>query len=431
MPHDELTAAQTAVIDALDEQALVDDLVDLVRVPSITGSDAESELQGRLSHRLSGLGLDVDHWALDLDALAADPDHPGIESERSEGWGLVGTSEGEGEVALVLQGHSDVVPTGDLGLWSAGGPFSGEIRGDVLHGRGACDMKAGVAVNLAVANALVRSGVTLTRRFALHHVISEEDGGLGAFATLRRGHRGEVAVITEPTSGHLVVANAGALTFTLHVEGRAAHGSTRAEGVSALEAFWPVHTAIRALEERRNADRPAAFGDNPLPFGISIGRIRAGDWSSSVPDALTAEGRYGVRLGEDVGEARTAFEEAVADACAADPWLRSHPVRVEWTGGQFASGALEGALEGGHPLVDEVRAAIALTAGRQAALAAAPYGSDLRLYTGLGGIPTLHYGPGDVRFAHAPREQVSISETIEVARALAAMAALRLTRPAD
>jgi acetylornithine deacetylase len=305
VPHDELTAAQTAVIDALDEQALVDDLVDLVRVPSITGSDAESELQGRLSHRLSGLGLDVDHWALDLDALAADPDHPGIESERSEGWGLVGTSEGEGEVALVLQGHSDVVPTGDLGLWSAGGPFSGEIRGDVLHGRGACDMKAGVAVNLAVATALVRSGVTLTRRFALHHVISEEDGGLGAFATLRRGHRGEVAVITEPTSGHLVVANAGALTFTLHVEGRAAHGSTRAEGVSALEAFWPVHTAIRALEERRNADRPAAFGDNPLPFGISIGRIRAGDWSSSVPDALTAEGRYGVRLGEDVGEART------------------------------------------------------------------------------------------------------------------------------
>ena len=135
-------------------------------------------------------------------------------------------------------------------------------------------MKAGVAVNLAVARALHRSGVRTERRLALHSVVSEEDGGLGAFATLRRGHRGEVAVITEPTSGRLVTANAGALTFRIEVAGRAAHGSTRHEGVSALDAFWPVHLALRDLEARRNADRHPLFGDNPLPYGISVGTVQ-------------------------------------------------------------------------------------------------------------------------------------------------------------
>ena len=238
----------------------------------------------------------------------------------------------------MLQGHVDVVPVGDLANWPGAQPFSARIEHGVLHGRGACDMKAGLAVNLAVARALHRSGVRTERRLALHSVVSEEDGGLGAFATLRRGHRGEVAVITEPTSGRLVTANAGALTFRIEVAGRAAHGSTRHEGVSALDAFWPVHLALRDLEARRNADRHPLFGDNPLPYGISVGTVSAGDWASSVPDLLVAEGRMGVRLGEEPELARAAFEDAVAAAAAADPWLRDHTPRVTWPGGQFASG---------------------------------------------------------------------------------------------
>ena len=77
------------------------------------------------------------------------------------------------------------------------------------------------------------------------------------------------------------------------------------EGVSALEAFWPVHLALRELEARRNTDRHPLFGDNPLPYGISVGTVRSGDWASSVPDLLVAEGRMGVRLGEDPAVART------------------------------------------------------------------------------------------------------------------------------
>ena len=416
------TSAQRAVLEALDEAELVDTLVELVRVPSVTGTDAESDLQHTVARWCEEAGLEVDTWALDLDALRADPDFPGTEAERVEGYGVVGTTAGEGMPALVLQGHIDVVPVGDLANWTGGDPFSARISAGVLHGRGACDMKAGLAVNLAVARALHRSGVRTRRRLALHSVVSEEDGGLGALATVRRGHTGEVAVITEPTSGRVVTANAGALTFRLEVPGRAAHGSSRLEGVSAVEAFWPLHLALRALEARRNEDVHPLFAATPLPYGISVGTVRSGDWASSVPDLLVAEGRMGVRLGEDPAEARTALEEAVGEAAAADPWLRDHLPRVTWPGGQFASGR----LPEGHALLDEVTDAVHAVTGSRPPEAAAPYGSDLRLYAGPGGIPTLQYGPGDVRLAHAPRESVPLDEVVTVARSLALLAARRL-----
>lgn len=82
------------------------------------------------------------------------------------------------------------------------------------------------------------------------------------------------------------------------------------------------------------------MSDYPIPYPLSVGTVHSGDWASSVPDLLVAEGRLGVRLGEDPARARAELEACVAEACAADPWLRSHPATVTWPGGQFASGRL-------------------------------------------------------------------------------------------
>ncbi|HMM97118.1 ArgE/DapE family deacylase [Phycicoccus sp.] len=415
-----LTDVEHRVLAALDEDELVSGLVTLVRVPSVTGSPAEGEVQHLLAGWFARAGLEVDLWSEDLDALAAVPGFPGTEAPRTEAWGLVGTSPGEGAPGLVLNGHVDVVPVGDRSAWRHD-PFGAVLEGGRLHGRGACDMKAGVAVNLAVARALHRSGVRLERRLALHSVVGEEDGGLGAFATLRRGHTGDVAVVTEPTGGRLLTANAGALTFRIEVPGRATHGSTRLDGVSAIDAFAVVQAALRDLEAARNAAPDPLFDGTPLPYGISVGTLVAGDWASSVPDLLVAEGRMGVVLGEDPAACRAALEEAVAAAAQADPWLADHPPRVSWPGGRFASGR----LPAGHPLAAEVADAVEAVGGVRPAVAGAPYGSDLRLYADAG-VPTLQYGPGDVRLAHSAQESVELAEVVAVARALAVLAARRL-----
>jgi len=409
-----LTTAEARALDAVDREAVALSLTDLLAVPSVTGSDAESDVQHVLAKQLTALGLDVDLWPLDLPQLTTAPGFPGTEVDRGEAWGLVGTAHGEGDrPALVLQGHVDVVPSGDLGQWHSD-PFEPTWRGNRVHGRGACDMKAGVAVNLAAYTAIARSGVRLRRGVALQFVIGEEDGGLGAFGTLDRGHTGDACIITEPTSGTLITGAAGALTFTLELQGLATHASTPYAGHSALDSYLAFHRALAELSERRNRTVEPLMREYPVPYPIVVGRLRTGDWSSSVPDLLVAEGRLGLRIEEDPDDARRELERCIVEAAARDPFLRDHPPVLTWSGGQFAGGHLP-AGPGLRDLVAGVHADV--TGGEQLRERGAPYGSDLRLYAGAG-IPTLHYGPGDVRLAHGPDEAVDLDEVLTVTRAL-------------
>lgn len=412
----DLPIIEQRVLDAIDERWATERLLELLAIPSISGSAAESEAQVRLARYFDSLGLDTDLWSIDLPEALGHPDFPGTEEPRTEAWGLVGTTGGADGPTLILNGHIDVVPPGDLSLW-ASDPFQPRVEGDVVHGRGTCDMKAGLIAALVAAKALRDSGLQLAGTLALHSVGGEEDGGLGAWATLRRGHRGDAAVILEPTSGTVHTANAGALTFRIEVPGRAAHGATRDLGVSAFEVFWPIHLALRELETERNADTDPRLRDHALPYALSIGTVRAGNWPSSVPDSLVAEGRYGVAIGESSGSARTAFEERVRQACTSDPWLADHPAVVRWSGGQFGSGS----MPPGHPLLNWVQGAVGDITGSTPPERAAAYGSDLRLYAAEG-IPTVHFGPGHGRYAHTVKEQVQMSDLLSAARAVAVLA---------
>ena len=130
-------------------------------------------------------------------------------------------------------------------------------------------------------------------------------------------------------------------------------------------------------------------------------------------DRLVAEGRYGLRVEEDPDVARAELEQAVAEAADAHPFLRDHPPVVTWPGGRFRGGH----LPAGHPFGRQVAAAHAEeTGGEVRGERGAPWGSDLRQYAGAG-IPTLHYGPGDVRLAHGPDEHVPLDQ-VEVTTAV-------------
>ena len=327
-----------------DDGALVATLQELIAIPSVGGSVAEVTIQHRLATRLADLGLDVDLWPLDLADLRCRPDYPGEEVHRETAWGLVATNRPGERPALILQGHVDVVPTGDPAAWS-GDPFTAAVRDGRVIGRGACDMKGGVAAILDAVAIAQRAAVSLPP-FAVHFVVGEEDGGLGAFATLARGHVGDSCIIPEPTDLRLVTANAGSLTFRIEVPGRATHGSTRYEGSSAIDSYLPIHVALADLERRRNVKPEPIMQDHPIPYPLSVGRISGGDWPSSVPDKVVVEGRYGLRIEEDPASARAELEAAVADAAGHDPYLRDHPPRVDWPGGRFRGGR----LAAGHPL---------------------------------------------------------------------------------
>lgn len=413
------THRESELLAAVDNSAIVTDLRALVSIPSVDGTDGEAEAQRWCTRRLAQLGLTVDAWDIVIDSLRADPDFPGMEVDRHAAVGCVGVLGDTNETpGLALYCHTDVVPPGDLTAWNGRDPFELRVVDGQAWGRGACDMKAGGAAILGAIDAVRRSAQPLRRPVAVHFVSGEEDGGVGAFATLRRGHRADACVITEPTGGTVMPASAGSLTFRLEVTGLATHGSTRLRGVSAIEKFDLVSRALRRLELERNADPSPLFAHLDLPCALSVGVVRAGDWASTVPDRLVAEGRYGVPVGETLPQAMAAFESAVAEAGATDPWLAEHPVQVTWPGGRFAPGT----LPDGHPLLDDVRGAVGDVRGRAPLVRGGPYGSDLRHYAAAG-IATVQYGPGELRFAHASDEHVELADVFACARVYALLIA--------
>jgi acetylornithine deacetylase len=408
------------VLDALDTDAMLAFLAELVAIPSLDGTPEENAAQELCAAQMRSVGLDVDVWEIDFEALRR---HPAFcwEVERPRGLGVVGRmGEERGGRSLILNGHVDVVPAGDLSLWRSD-PWRATIAEGKVYGRGALDMKGGVCCAIFAAKAIRDAGVRLRGRLLVQTVIGEEDGGCGMLATVVRGHTADGAIIVEPTELKVAPVQAGALNFRLTVPGAAAHGCVREEGVSAIEKFHPLHAALLELERERNArERDPLFARYRLPYALCIGTVRAGDWASTVAESLVAEGRYGVAPGENLAAARRELEDAVARAADADPWLREQRPRLEWWGGQFAPAR----TPADHPLVAEVAGAYTAVTGSVAELEGMTYGADMRLLVNEGGVPTVLFGPGDVRNAHRPNEHVAVADLVTAARSLA-LAALR------
>ncbi len=411
------------VLDAIDMHHLVDFLQELIEIPSLGGH--ESEAQDAVAAVMRQFGLDVDEWDLDFPTLRAHPQF-NMEVERTEGRGVVGTLKGAGGgQSLILNGHVDVVPPGDPANWRFP-PWEGTVHEGRVYGRGAVDMKGGLACALFALKAIRDAGVRLKGSVLVESVIGEEDGGVGTLAACLRGYHADGAVVVEPTELKVAPAQAGALTFRVTVPGLSAHACVREEGVSALEKFLPIHTALLDLERERNqAVRDPLYRRYRLPFALSIGQVQAGNWSSSVPERLAAEGRYGVAVGEDPEAARRGFEAAVQKAASGDAWLREHPPKVEWWGGQF----LPAAVPVDHPLPQTVARSFTEATGAPAAFEGMTYGSDMRLLVHVGRTPAVLFGPGDVRQAHRPDESVSVADLRATVRTLA-LTALRFCGPA-
>ena len=406
----------SAPTDAIDRDRLVADLQGLVRTPSITGS--EEAVAAWADGALRELGLAVETISPDLASLRADPAWPGEEMPRTSLPVVIGRAGRPGGLRIILSGHLDVVPPGDIATWSAD-PWGGEIRDGELYGRGACDMKGGVAAILAAVRSIAATGDLdrLDGELLIALVPSEEDGGQGTLAAIRAGVTGDLAIITEPSNLDVVVAHAGAITFRLTVPGRAAHASQRREGVSALDKLWVLSRALEADEARRNAaETDALMTALGLPYPTIIGIVRGGEWASTVLDQVIADGRYGVRLGQSAADAEAELRACIAAASATDDFLRDHPATIEITGGRFGSAR----VPSDHPLPTGLVEVAEAVTGRRPALLAEPYGADMQMFINVGATPCVIFGPGDVKVAHSADERVPLDEVEACARVLAA-----------
>jgi len=399
----------------IDRDRLIDDLETLVRIESITGS--EENIADWAAGALLELGLRVEVARSDLERLRDDPAWPGEEMERTTLPIVVGRAGSADGRRLILSGHLDVVPPGDPASWTVD-PWGAEIREDRLYGRGACDMKGGVAAILAAVRSLGVDGSLhrLDGELMVVLVPSEEDGGQGTLGAIRSGATADMAIITEPSQLDVVVAHAGAITFRLTVPGRAAHASQRREGISALDKLFELTRALEGDERRRNeAETDPLMTALGLPYPTIIGIVEGGEWASTVLDKVVAYGRYGVKLGQSPAEAEADLRAAIAEACATDRFLRDHPATVEITGGRFGSAR----VPSDHPLPTGLADVVERVTGRRPALLGEPYGADMQMFVNHGDTPCVIFGPGDVRVAHSADEHVPLDEVETCARVLA------------
>jgi len=378
----------------------------LIAFPSTTG--AEGKIQGFLFDLLAGSGFAARRVPIE-ETIVADPDYspvPGHVSYRGRPNVLVSLPGNGGGPSAIVNTHTDVVPA-PPGMFEA---IAGE---GVVRGRGACDAKGQVVTLLLALLALRELRVELKGDVEAQFVIEEEAGGNGSLSAIRGGARADAAVVLEPTGLGVRSANRGAAWFTLNVSGRSVHMGRYAEGVSAFDETLGLLKILKDYETllREASKGTPGFPDDPSPVVVNVGRVRAGDWPSTVPGECVVEGGIAFlpnRTAPRIEEEIRALLEAKAT-----PWSREH-ARFELKG--LRNEAFE--TPAGDPAVACFRAAAEDVLGPRPA-EGWPASCDARLFYHRGGMPTVVFGAGELRHAHAPDERIVMRDILRAAEVLA------------
>lgn len=376
----------------------------------------ESSAQAVIVEKCRKLGLNLDIWEIGDEELLAHPAYCSDRKDYSGNPNVVAVMKGEGGgKSLILNGHIDVVPEGDLDDWQHD-PFSGYIKDGKMFGRGTTDMKGGTASLLLAIEAIIAANIKLKGDVIFQSVIEEESGGAGTLAAVLKGYKADGAIIPEPTNMKVFPKQQGSMWFRVTVKGKSAHGGTRYEGVNAIEKAMVIIAGLQQLERVRNAriDDPL-YQNIPIPVPVNIGKIKSGDWPSSVPDLAIIEGRIGVAPHEKMEEVEKELESAIQEVCNGDDWLEQHVPSVKWFGGRWQPGN----LESDHPLITTVCKAYERVKNNPATIEASPWGTDGGILANVGDTPVVVIGPGVTASAHDANEYIYIDEVFEAAEVIA------------
>src|SRR5215216_531446 len=189
--------------------------------------------------------------------------------------------------------------------------------------------------------------------------------------------------------------------------------------LGAGEVLPLLREPARAGAGAQRRTQPPALRGRKEQVPINIGVVRAGNWASTVPESLVAEGRVGLIPGEEVDPFKDLVSERISAVAERDPWLRKHPPELTWFGGQFEPAE----VESDAPIWEAVKKAHERVTGEEPSVEGVPYGADMRLFIRFGGMPCVMYGAGDARVAHASDEHISVTELLTAASTLACLLA--------
>jgi acetylornithine deacetylase len=393
---------------AAEEAAMTDLLAELVEAPTVLGEEAAG--QAIMRRALADLGLEPFDVPIDPAALEG---HPGA---APFGWDVAGKANvlanwepgGSGGRSLILNGHIDVVSPAPEPLWSSP-PFSARRDGDWIYGRGAGDMKSGLAAMVGAVRGLRRLGLAPRARVQLQSVVEEECTGNGALACVLAGHTADAAILTEPTQGAIWNAQVGVLWFQVRVRGLPAHAGDAPVGANAIEASFGAIEALRALEVELNAVKPPLYAAYPHPINLNVGVIRGGDWPSTVAGECITHFRLALYPGERVEDLKSRVEAVVA-AAAPD----GYSFEVVYEG--FACEGYE--LEPNALLIAALSRAAERTTGQRPPLYASTATTDARSFQLYGDTPAVCFGPL-AEAEHGVDERVHVPSMTRTAQAIA------------
>jgi succinyl-diaminopimelate desuccinylase len=367
-------------------------LRDLVRFRTVNPPGGEEPAARYVERELQAFGCET--------AFVPYEDGTGIEGRAH----VVGRLRGSGErPGLMLSGHLDVVPPGAV-PWSHD-PFAAEVVDGRLYGRGACDMKSGVAAMIAAAAEVARSEELLKGDLVVCASSDEENGCRGADALVREplfDGLGSV-LITEPSSLELFVAEKGAFWLQVTITGKTAHAATPHLGSNAIAAMAELLTRVPAAAL-------GGTGADPV-LGVptlSVGTISGGVRINVVPDQCTAALDFRTVPGQDHGEIRRRVEAELQAVLGSRPGTG---YRIDCLIDRAPV-----ACPADSPIATAAARAVRSVTGREVTPGGVPYFTEACVFAPVLGLPMVICGPGDPKLAHQPDEHVELAQLEQAAR---------------
>jgi len=385
----------------------------MVACPSTLGN--EGPVLEVMENELNRLGLNPVRVGISPKDLA---DHPGfapVPWDYEGRYNVTGTrpADGEGGKSALFNGHLDVVSPEPLARWTRD-PFEPVLEDGWLYGRGAGDMKAGVAAMTYALHAVNKAGMGLRAPVTIEAVIEEECSGNGALACRNAGIDAEAVLIPEPMGPMILTSQVGVAWFKVVLSGVPVHVLETRSGVNAIEKCHYLFTALRGLEEDLNRATHPAFVGLEHPLNLNIGMIRGGDWPSTVPAEAEFHCRIGFFPGVSFESIRRQVTECIERAASEDDWLKLNPPKLDFYGFRSEGHSVDMDQEAFRTLSD-CQAALTGQAAEEAVSTAT---TDLRSFVHFGNGQATCFGP-IAENIHGDDERVHMKSVMHTAKAYA------------